>query len=357
MIKNEDLINEIDIILKNNYPIEKTTFKNISDLSHFRILDSYDDLYMPFKFNINGKILNGIYKSYQIIKVNNLDWNKYLLLCMSFSNFIDNPCISPKFLLNLHRKSKIDILCINTFLLIHKNEETKVVIEYQPIIKLVKKEIKIINKENHFYFSSFNILNNKEQIRTELMRLFINRNKYKNIHIHLGSGGDSSPGQLLVKCLIGNNKEPWMNNVKKITKNGLAEWDSWQEYENKKDNYKRIQLLDLDFIPLYDTKYAGKIHLYINGCGSASWYTITYLIYGFSSKIKRFTKECYGKILKFGTISKDSQLVLHGTSSTCSGDGNCIKTKFKDITIECPTMQFLNRSFNEIDWNRFWLDN
>ena len=75
------------------------------------------------------------------------------------------------------------------------------------------------------------------------MRLFINRNKYKSIHIHLENnmGGDSSPGQLLVKCLIGNNKETWMKDVKKEfryeNENGIQEWDSWNEYENKKKNY------------------------------------------------------------------------------------------------------------------------
>jgi hypothetical protein len=367
MIKSQDLIDEINTILKKTYPIEKTTFKNICELTHFRIIDNYLDLYLPFRFDINGKILNGKYKSYQIIKVNNYNYDKYLSIYLLFSNFLDNPCISPRFLFNLHRKNKIDILCINTLTIKYKSIQIKIDINYQPkpIIKpLIKKDININTNENHFYFSSFSIPDNKEQIRTELMRLFINRNKYKSIHIHLenNGGGDSSPGQLLVKCLIGNNKEPWMKDVKKESKNGnkneIIEWDSWHEYEDRKQNYKPMQLLDLDFVPIYDTKYTGKIHLYMNEFnGSASWYTITYLIYGFGSKIKRFTKECCGKSLKFGTISKDSQLVLHGRSSTCSGDGNSIKTNFKDISILCPSIQFHTRSFDEIDWNRFWLEN
>ena len=220
--------------------------------------------------------------------------------------------------------------------------------------------INIINKENHFYFSSFQIENNKNQIKNELMRLFINRNKYKSIHIHFenNGGGDSSPGQLLVKCLIGTNKESWMKDNKRIDKNGITEWDSWMEYENKNENYSRIKLLDLDFIPNYTTKYNGKIHLYMNYmCASSTWYTITYLIYAFASKIKRYTKKCYSKILKFGTIDKDNQLILHGQSSTCSGDGNAITTAFNDIYINCPTIQFDSRSFNEIDWCRVWLEN
>lgn len=367
-IKSQDLIHEINTILKNTYPIEKTTFKNISDMTHFHILKTYDNLYLPFKFDINGKILNGKYKSSQIVKVNNYDYNKYLSLCLSFTNYLDNPYIqSSNFLFNLHRKNTIDILCINTITINKKNILTEINIEYQfkqLMIPFAMKEIKIINKENHFYFSSFVIPDNKEQIKTELMRLFINRNKYKSIHIHLenNGGGDSSPGQLLVKCLLGNNKESWMKDVKKIyrenNKNIITEWNSWNEYENKIQNYERIKLLDLDFVPLYDTKYSGKIHLYMNEFnGSSAWYTITYLIYAFGSKIKRFTKECYGKILKFGTVSKDSQLILHGQSSTCSGDGNVVPINFQDIIIKCPTIQFETRSFDEQDWCRFWLEN
>ena len=71
MIKSSDLINEINSVLKKNYPIKKTTFKNISNLSHFNILNIHDKLYFPFRFDINGKILSGKYKSYYIIKVNN----------------------------------------------------------------------------------------------------------------------------------------------------------------------------------------------------------------------------------------------------------------------------------------------
>jgi hypothetical protein len=362
MIKSSDLINEINTVLKRDYPIEKTTFKNISELSHFNILNMYEKLYFPFKFDINGKILNSKYKSYQIIKVNNQSWNKYLLLYLSFHNFTKNPCVSPECLYNLHKKNKIDILCINTIIIKYKNIQTKIDIKYQQkqLIKWSFNNINVINKENHFYFSSFDIDSNKEQIRTELMRLFINRNNYKSIHIHLenNGGGDSAPGQLLIKCLLGNIKEPWMKDAKKNDKGKIVEWNSWMEYENKTQNYDRIKLLDLDFIPSYTTKYSGKIHLYMNYiCASSAWYTITYLIYGFSSKIKRYTKECYGQTLKFGTVSKDSQLVLHGQSSSCSGDGNCTRTTFHDMYIKCPTIQFYTRSFDEIDWNRFWLEN
>jgi hypothetical protein len=174
-------------------------------------------------------------------------------------------------------------------------------------------------------------------------------------------GGDSSPGQLLVKCLLGNNNEKWMEDVikyyKEDNKNKMVSWDSWKEYENKKQNYERIKLLELDFIPIYETKYTGKIHLYLNDCGSAAWYCATYLIYGFANKIKRFTKKCLSKEIKFGKVSKDSQIILHGKSSTCYGDGNTVNINFNDLIINCPTIQFKTRSFNEIDWNRFWIEN
>ena len=193
------------------------------------------------------------------------------------------------------------------------------------------------------------------------MRLFANRDKYKSIHIHLRLGGDSSPGQLLVRCLIGNNIEEWMKDVikyvKEENKNRMILWDSWHEYENKLQNRERIELLELDYFPIYEKKYSGKIHLYLNDCGSAAWYTATYLIYGFANKIKRFTKKCFGKEIKFGKVSSNSQIILHGRSSTCSGDGNPININFNGLSIICPTIQFKSRSFNETDWNRFWIEN
>jgi hypothetical protein len=370
MINSHELINKINKILKETYPIKNTTFKDIYNLSHFDIKNMYEDLYLPFKMNINGKISSGDCKSYQIIKVNNKSWNKYLKLYLSFKKFTRYPCVFPNFLFDLHRKNKIDILCINTVTISYKNIQTKVIIQYQknPIIKpLLNKEIKIINKENHFYFPSFQIQipDIREQIRNNLLRLFMNRDKYKSIHIHLDNcpGGHSSPGQLFAKCLIGN-KEEWMTNVNRIRKDGnetiTSKWDSWNEAEIVGPNYDGIKSLELGVIPKYETKYSGKIYLHMDKNyknGSSVWYFITYLIYGFASKIKRFTKKCYGKILKFGKISKDSQLILSGKSSSCSGDGNTNDTPFKDIIISCPTIQNISRSFDEKDWDRFWIGN
>jgi hypothetical protein len=188
----------------------------------------------------------------------------------------------------------------------------------------------------------------------------MNRDKYKSIHIHLDNciGGHTSPGQLFVRCLIGN-KEKWMKDaIKYFTdKNQIKTktWDSWNE-----DTHEAVKSLDLGVIPKYETKYSGKIYLHMDmnyKNGSAVWYFITYLIYGFASKIKRFTKKYYGKIFKFGKISRESQLVLSGKSSACSGDGNSINIPFNDIDISCPTIQNISRSFDEKDWNRFWIGN
>ena len=74
-------------------------------------------------------------------------------------------------------------------------------------------------------------------------------------------------------------------------------------------------------------------------------------------EIKRFTRKCLGKEIKFGKVSQDSQIILHGKSSTCSGDGNTININFNGLSIICPTIQFKSRSFDEIDWNRFWIEN
>lgn len=79
------------------------------------------------------------------------------------------------------------------------------------------------------------------------------------------------------------------------------------------------------------------------------------LIYAFSGHIKRFTKKCYGRTFKFGSIDKNSQLVLKGHSGTTSGDGNAISVKYNNINISCPTEQFIDCSIKKKDWNRFWI--
>jgi hypothetical protein len=365
MINHQDLINEINSKLIKYYPV-KITFKNINNLTHYGIYNTTIDKYIPFNFDINGNILSGEYKSSKIIEVQTLNrysWKKYILLYLSFYSIIENPYIDKKntVLEELHKKNKIDILCINKLVIKNKNNIFEIDCIYNDrnfftpfhIPKIIK-----IKKDNHFYFSSFMIDRNKEEIRSELMRLFINRDKYKSIHIHLNRGGDSSPGNLIVRCLVGQLEE-WMTPTIKIQDNTVYKLDIWNEDKIGVMNYGRLKELNLDFTVNYFTKYTGKIHLYIDGIASAAWYLVTYLIYSFSSKIKRFTKKYYGQNLKFGSISKDSQLILHGQSLTCSGDGNPETINYNDIHFEVPKMQRLDKNgpIKNKDFGRFWIGN
>jgi len=89
-------------------------------------------------------------KYYKIIKVNDYTWNEYLLVSQSFGNITNNPCTSPTFLPNLHKKNKIDILCINNLTIKYKNKEINIDIVYQ--LEPIKKEPVIVNKGNHLVF-------------------------------------------------------------------------------------------------------------------------------------------------------------------------------------------------------------
>lgn len=368
MINYNLLKDFIDYTLINNYPI-KISLKDIKNLSHFFILSSDWSKFLPFQIDIKGKILTGKYKNSKVIKVitnKEYTWKEYLLLYISLLNKIYNPLINQnKFLCLLHSFNRIDILNIKKFLI--KHEEDNI---YIPINVKYYKNIdynliwndeiyeKINNKDNHFYFESFDIVNNKKNLRNELLRLFTNRDNFNSIHIHLDNNirGDIVSAHLIIRCLIGK-KEKWMKNIKKILiDKSYIEWDCWNEENENSPNYDMIKYLDLDFLPNYKTKYNGKIYLYMNKQnGSAAWFFITYLIYSFGKDIKRWNKKSYGEIIKFGTISKDSQLVLIGHSGTTSGDGNSVSNNYNNLIIECPTEQFIKCSIKKYDWNRFWI--
>ena len=122
-----------------------------------------------------------------------------------------------------------------------------------------------INKSNHFYLDSFDVYNNKDQLKIELSRLFINRDKYKSIHFHLDNngGGDIVPAHLILRCLLGDKKEKWMKNIVKILINkDFFEWNCWKEENIDSPNYDVVKYLDLDLHLLsnYKTKYNAKIY-------------------------------------------------------------------------------------------------
>lgn len=346
MIKSNELIDKVNQILEKYYPIKKT-FNNINELSHFWITNIVKfDYHFPFQLNITSD------KIAKVFTTKLMSWNNYIKLYLSFLHISSLVTNNITFFIN--RESIIDILHINNVIM---KDGTNIDIKYKfKKTKInIQKSIKKINKDNHFYFSSFYINENKDEIRTELLRLFANRDKYKNIHFHLDNngGGDNVPVHLILRCLT-SKKEKWMNNIKKMLPNkNIIEWDCWNEDKIDVNNNELVQMLNLGNIPLYDNKYHGKIHLHMTtNNSSATWYFITYLIYAFGSKIKRYNV----KNIKFGTISKNSQLILHGTSNTTSGDGNTINISYKNINIICPTEQYISCSIKEKDWCRFWTE-
>lgn len=368
----DNLIININKILKKNYPL-KISFDKINTLSHFWILSNDFNKFLNIRISINGLILNGQYKNYQIVKVITtviLDWNKYLELYVSFLNKSWYPCIDEeKFEYLINTYSYINILNIKK-LIIKINKYTDDIIEYKIDYTATKdynlpwngygyKDVmkeKFFKEDNHFFLESFSVDDNYKKLKIEIDRLIKNRDKYKTIHFHLNnnSGGDLVPAHIIIRCLVGK-KENWMKNIKKILKNKkILEWDCWKEEDKDSPNYEVIKKLNLDNLPNYDSKYDGKIYLYMKKeNGSAAWFFITYLIYSFSNKINRYTNKCYGKNIKYGSFRSD-KLKLLGHSGTTSGDGNSVSIKKNNIEILCPTEQFISCSIKKYDWNRFW---
>jgi len=155
------LVEKINKILLKYYPI-KISFDKINTLSHFRILSNDCERFLTINMNIDGVILNGEYKNYQIIKVITteiFDWKKYIILYVSLLNPSTNPCINEKlFLQKLNSYNFIDILNIKKLLI--KNKKTGEIFEYKveytnnlPSNNIIQKDI--IKKDNHFYLEDF----------------------------------------------------------------------------------------------------------------------------------------------------------------------------------------------------------
>jgi hypothetical protein len=354
IVDSDKLIDKINSVLSKNYPI-KAFFTDINTMSHFSIIYMTLPNYLPFNVDLDGNILNGKYKSKKIMKIftdKYYSWNKYIKLLISFLNSCERT--DKRILYYLHRENKIDILHINNIII---DDKINISIVYNKLEPISIKPIIKIDKENHFYFSSFYIDKNINETITEISRLIKNRDKYNSIHIHLSDmlSGDLAPVHTILRCLVGK-VEKWMKNMKelRIIKNKTydLERDCWNDRDTlsllRSGIFKTINFDEIN-------KYTGKIHLYMDDNASSAWFLITYLIYAFSSKIEQFSEKHNGQTLKFGTISKDSQLILHGKSSTYSGDGNPIEVKYKDIIIWCPTSQIVSSSIKKQDLNRFWI--
>jgi len=364
------LQNKIEGILNKHYPI-KISFDEITTLSHFYIKAINWKKWTCYNFDIKGRILNSEYQDYKIIKVVTshdkvYSWYDYLTLIVSYLNSSYNPCIDEnKFLCILHAANMIDDLNMKTIVIKKDNHTLPIHLEYidNHSYKLTWNNdipIKFVDKENHFYLASFDVSSHHRELKKEMDRLIKNRDNYNSLHFHLNNngGGDLVPVHLIIRCLVGK-KETWMKNIKKMLSNKkIQEWDCWNEENKHSPNYKTVQEMQLDVLPNYQSKYKGKIYLYTDKYnGSAAWFFITYLIYAFGGKINRYSKTCYGKVLKFGNVTNEtSQLRIKGHSNTTSGDGNASEIKYKNIVLQCPTEQFLNCSVKENDWNRFWTE-
>ena len=386
MTKNfKEIINEV---LQKYYPIPDN-FDNISQLSHFHMENLTDfQQWLPFNVDIRGVILSGSFMGERIQIVQTADysshtWNQYIELFHSVLPQSEHYCINTqKFLWNLHTCPHIKMLRIASIKLQYNDIFMIPIVYigtllYQIAFPNIPNNPKLyIN--NHFYLNSFDVKYNQPQLTKEIKRLFLHRDEYDDIHFHLDNdcGGDNTPGQraftpsttnlvgdlwspdkfgqLIVQCLVGP-RESWMKPVTKIMKNKTEfTWDEWSEGSPESPaNY--------DTIPTYNTKYAGKIYVYMNPQnGSAAWFFITYLVYAFAKKqdIIRHKSSCFGNTYKHGTVLPNHQLFLRGMSGTASGDGNAepviVRGNKMNILVYCPTEQFISSSILPEDWNRYW---
>ena len=351
----KEIINKIKLYINKYYPIKINYSSNIPfKLSHFYLIFFNKDYYIINLINLDGNIVNEKSKiKYVLTNSKKILWNNYIKY---ISKLINNLC-NQDLLYYISRFNYINELHIKSFKLFDNKIIQAKYLKEQKSLNMnmnMKKKYPL----NHFIFENFLISENKKNIKKELDRLILNRDKYKEIHFHIenNSGGDLIPVHLILRTLTGK-KEKWMKNIIKVNKNKkIEEWDCWnEENEYHVESVKNLELIKL---PDFKDKYNGKIHLHINESnGSSSWFLITYLIYSFGGKINRFTKKCENRIYKYGTINNNlSKLKLYGTSNTTSGDGNSIKKNINNINIYIPTEQFIKSSVKKKDYNRYWTD-
>ena len=76
--------------------------------------------------------------------------------------------------------------------------------------------------------------------------------------------------------------------------------DCWKEEDKNSPNCETVKKINLNLLPNYDTKYNGKIYLYMSKInGSVAWFFITYMIYAFGGNINRYNKKCYSETIKY----------------------------------------------------------
>lgn len=364
----------INEVLQKCYPIPDN-FDNISQLSHFHIENLIDfHQWLPFMVDIRGVILSGRFQGERIQKVQTADfhsytWKQYIVFFHSVLHLSYHYCINPqKFFWYLHAFPNIKMLRIASIRFQYNNAFSIPILytktpHYQMEWTNIPSNPKLYH-DNHFYLNSFDVKSNQHQLTKEIKRLFLHRDEYDDIHFHLdnNSGGDNTPGQLIMWCLVGP-RESWMKPVTKILKNKTEiTWDVWSESDPENPmNHDTVQALELGNIPTYDTKYSGKIYVYMNPQNdSAAWFFITYLIYAFAKKqdIIRHQSSCFENTYKHGIVLPYHQLILRGKSGTTSGDGNpgpiVVRKNDTNILVYCPTEQIISSSILPKDWNRYW---
>jgi len=371
----------INEVLQKCYPIPDN-FDNISQLSHFHIENLIDfQQWLPFMMDIRGVILSGRFQGQRIQKVQTADynsytWKQYIAFFHSVLHLSHHYCINPqKFFWYLHTFPNIKMLRIANIRFQYSNAfSIPIVYTKTPFYQIPWSDgfcpsttnipnYPKLHHDNHFYLNSFDVKSNQHQLTKEIKRLFLHRDEYDDIHFHLDSnGGDDTPGQLIMWCLVGP-RESWMKPVTKILKNKTEiTWDVWSESDPENPmNHDTVQALELGNIPTYDTKYSGKIYVYMNPQNdSAAWFFITYLIYAFAKKqdIIRHQSSCFENTYKHGIVLPYHQLILRGKSGTTSGDGNpepiVVRKNDTNILVQCPTEQIISSSILPKDWNRYW---
>jgi hypothetical protein len=270
----------INEVLQKCYPIPDN-FDNISQLSHFHIENLIDfQQWLPFMMDIRGVILSGRFQEQRIQKVQTADynsytWKQYIAFFHSVLHLSHHYCINPQnFFWYLHAFPNIKMLRIASIRFQYSNAfSIPIVYTKTPCYQipwsdgLCPSTTNIPNYpklhhgcgirsvvvsehgrnfeddhayseglrrspeeyDNHFYLNSFDVKSNQYQLTKEIKRLFLHRDEYDDIHFHLddNSGGDDTPGQLIVWCLVGQ-RESWMKPVTKILKNKTEiTWDVW----------------------------------------------------------------------------------------------------------------------------------
>ncbi len=359
----------LDKLLKENYPLP-ITHANVTELSHYVAVIKTTDYLIPFDITLDGRILEGKFTSAVIQQVKmrgfkQMTWANYIKFVVSLFPVTRNPCIYDRFMLLCVRfKYLIDEYCIDHFVVDWRGQQTKltnVYIKPPPGMQLKHNvtDPDFVGHDNHFLLSSMIVMgDNGGQITAELQRLLAKRDDYDEIHFHLNNNGGGHTFALgfILLCLCGG-REQWMkpSSIKRNRLNSTHTFDMWTN-----DYYDGMgfSLADIYNLNQYKKKYKGRVYVYMSHNNySAAFFFITYLVYAFGGMPRRYTKDCYGKQIKFGTIAKNAQLVLIGTTNTCSGDGDAESFNAAGIRVIIPTHQHIASSIQPQDWNRFWTEN